>query len=123
MADIIQIKRSLTTGTVPGAGSLSEGEMAVNIPDKKGWIGDATGNPILIIDNGTQIINADDVVYDNTSSGLTATDVQAAIDEVVTDLSAHTSDTNNPHNTNWGNLGNIPSTFPPDQHGHDGGIF
>lgn len=32
-------------------------------------------------------IDAEDVDYDNTGSGLTATDVQAAIDEVVTDLS------------------------------------
>lgn len=31
-------------------------------------------------------IDADEVVYDNTTSGLTATDVQAAIDEVVGDI-------------------------------------
>jgi hypothetical protein len=62
-------------------------------------------------------------VYDNSTSGLTATNVQAAIDELVTNLGNHTSDTNNPHNTNWGNLGGIPATFPPEQHGHDGGTF
>jgi hypothetical protein len=123
MADIIQIKRSLVTGTVPGAGSLAEGEMAINIADKKGWIGDTSGDPVLIIDNGVQIVNAVDVVYDNSTSGLTATNVQAAIDELVTNLGNHTSDTNNPHNTNWGNLGGIPATFPPEQHGHDGGTF
>lgn len=37
-------------------------------------------------------IDAEDVDYDNTVSGLTATDVQAAIDEVVSDLGSVTSD-------------------------------
>jgi len=123
MADILQIKRSLTTGTVPAAGSLAEGELAINIADKKGWIGDDNGDPILIIDNGLPVINADDVIYDNTTSGLTATDVQAAIDEVLGIINAHINDTNNPHNTNWSNLGGIPSDFPPAPHGHDGGTF
>jgi hypothetical protein len=123
MADIIQIKRSVTSGSEPGAGSLSEGELAINIADKKGWIGDTLGDPILIIDNGQQVINATDVVYDNTSSGLTATDVQAAIDEVLGVINNHKNDTNNPHQTSWSNLGGIPSTFPPSSHGHDGGTF
>lgn len=52
------------------------------------------------ITGGGTDIDADNIDYDNTTSGLTATDVQAAIDEVVTmipgaggydfDLSAHT---------------------------------
>jgi len=123
MADILQIKRSLSSGTVPAAGSLAEGELAINIPDKKGWIGDDNGDPVLIIDNGVQVINASDVIYDNSSSGLTATDVQAAIDEVLGIINNHINDTNNPHNTSWSNLIGIPSTFPPSQHGHDGGVF
>src|SRR5690606_12312266 len=39
---------------------------------------DGAGNTITAIDT-----NADAIVYDNTNSGLTATDVQAAIDEIV----------------------------------------
>ncbi len=123
MADILQIKRSLTTLSVPASGVLAEGELAVNIPDKMVWIGDDSGNPILIVDNGTQIVDAIDVTYDNSTSGLTATDVQTAIDEVVVDLSTHTSDTGNPHSTNWGNLGNIPTEFPPEGHDHDAGYY
>lgn len=37
---------------------------------------------------GVSSVAAQDVTYDNTGSGLTATDVQDAIDEVVTDLGA-----------------------------------
>jgi hypothetical protein len=122
MADIIQIKRSLTAGTVPATGSLAEGEFAVNIPDKKVWVGDANGDPILIVDEGNIAPDASDVVYDNSSSGLTATDVQAAIDEVLSMLNSHINDTDNPHNVTWSQIGH-PSTFPPEQHGHDGGIF
>jgi len=123
MADILQIKRSLTATAVPSAGALAEGELAVNIPDKMMWIGDDSGNPILIVDNGTQIVDAIDVTYDNSTSGLTATDVQTAIDEVVADLNTHTSDTNNPHSTNWGNLGGLPTDFPPSPHDHDAGYY
>lgn len=35
MADKILIKRSLTTGAVPTTASLQEGELALNIPDRK----------------------------------------------------------------------------------------
>ena len=40
-------------------------------------------------------LSADDVAYDNTTSGLTATDVQNAIDELVTKVNSVTSDVNN----------------------------
>ncbi|RLA58610.1 MAG: hypothetical protein DRQ78_11710, partial [Epsilonproteobacteria bacterium] len=63
MADILKIRRSLTTGTVPLSGSLSEGELATNIPDKKLWVGDALGNPIEIIDK-----NLNDLIDVNAST-------------------------------------------------------
>src|SRR5690606_13673778 len=47
---------------------------------------DAAGNTITAIDT-----NADAIIYDNTTSGLTATDVQAALDELV-DALANTTD-------------------------------
>lgn len=40
-------------------------------------------------------LSAEDVAYDNTTSGLTATDVQNAIDELVTKVNSVTSDVNN----------------------------
>jgi len=117
MADILQIKRSLTTSTVPGAGTLAEGELAINIPDQLGWIGDTNGDPILII-SPSGSINATDVVYDNASSGLTATNVQAAIDELDSILDTHLADTNNPHNVTT-----LQISAAPFEHGHDGGIY
>jgi len=123
MADIIKIKRSLTASTVPAAASLSEGELAVNIVDKKLWVGDTAGDPILLVDNGVQVINASDVIYDNSTSGLTASNVQAAIDEVLAAFNTHANDTSNPHDTSWSNLLNVPTEFPAAAHGHDGGTF
>lgn len=40
----------------------------------------------VLVGGGNAQVEAEDVDYDNTGSGLTATDVQAAIDEVVSDL-------------------------------------
>lgn len=48
--------------------------------------------------------DANQIDYTNATSGLTATDVQAAIDEVVVDLSDHISTQSNPHFTNLANL-------------------
>jgi len=45
MASIIKIKRSTTTSAVPSSGSLSEGELAVNITDGLLWVGDSSGDP------------------------------------------------------------------------------
>ena len=123
MADLIQIKRSLVASTVPGAGTLAEGELAVNIPDKMLWVGDASGNPILLINGGNVVVDAVDVVYDPTASGLTSFNVQDAIDEVMALFAGHVANTNNPHQTSWTNLQSVPSVFPPEQHGHDGGSF
>lgn len=50
MADEVKVKihRSLTTGNEPAAASLQEGELAANITDQKLWIGDASGDPVLL---------------------------------------------------------------------------
>lgn len=50
MSTVLKIKRSITEGNIPV--SLSLGELAVNIPDKKIWIGDASQTPILISQYG-----------------------------------------------------------------------
>jgi len=48
MPVVLRTKRSATTGTTPS--NLELGELAVNIPDKKIWIGDGTATPALIAD-------------------------------------------------------------------------
>jgi len=52
MPTIIKIKRSTNTGNVPDAGSLALGELAINIPDKKVWVGTGgpSDSPVLLVD-------------------------------------------------------------------------
>ena len=54
---------------------------------------DTTNKTIIGAINEVNAKNASDIAYDNTASGLTATDVNAAIDEVVDDGSYHVGDT------------------------------
>lgn len=53
----------------------------------------------------TSDYNADQVDYDNTTSGLTATDVQDAIDENASDISSHIGNTSNPHKVTKSQVG------------------
>jgi hypothetical protein len=46
---IIRYKNSVTTTTVPANGSLQNGELAINITDRKMWIGNASLNPVKIM--------------------------------------------------------------------------
>ena len=46
----IQTKRSTTTTSVPADSTLALGELAVNITDKKVWIGGLTAAPVLLVD-------------------------------------------------------------------------
>jgi hypothetical protein len=55
MADILKIRRSNTAGVVPSPASLGEGELAANIPDKKLWIGNSVGDPIVLARENTDI--------------------------------------------------------------------
>ena len=50
MSTTLKIKRSITSGNTPS--NLSLGELAVNIPDKKIWIGDSEQQPVLISEYG-----------------------------------------------------------------------
>lgn len=51
-----------------------------------------------IEDNAKDDQNASEVTYSNGTSGLTATDVQAALDEIDGNLDTHEANTTNPHN-------------------------
>lgn len=55
----IKVKTSTTAAAVPANGSLERGEIAVNLADNKVYVGDASGNPMLMIDSlGRQDSNA-----------------------------------------------------------------
>ena len=61
--------------------------------------------------------DADNIVYDNTESELSATDAQSAIDEVVSNLGTHTGNTSNPHSVTKAQvgLGNVDNTSDLDK--------
>jgi hypothetical protein len=51
MATTIKIKNSVTAAGTPS--SLAQGELAVNITDKKVWVGNAATTPILLVGGGS----------------------------------------------------------------------
>lgn len=60
MATVIKIKNSVTTTTTPS--TLDQGELAVNIADKKMWIGNASSSPVLLFQGNPQYIIEDATV-------------------------------------------------------------
>jgi hypothetical protein len=52
----VQILRSNTPGHVPAAGSLLPGELAVNMPDKRLFYGDSSGNPQDLLETIAPIV-------------------------------------------------------------------
>jgi hypothetical protein len=71
MATTIVLKNSVTTTNTPT--SLAQGEVAVNVTDKKVWVGNAATTPIQIVNGGP-----DGVFTSVTDSGLTNTRVTYA---------------------------------------------
>ena len=65
MSIVIRTKRSNTPGTTPSG--LELGEMAVNIPDKKIWMGDGTVTPAVIFDP-SNIVGANQIVADESGN-------------------------------------------------------
>lgn len=47
----IKIKTSTTASAVPANGSLQQGELVANLADNIVWVGDASGNPVQLIDS------------------------------------------------------------------------
>ena len=66
MATTIVLKNSVTTTNTPS--SLAQGEVAINVTDKKVWVGNAATTPIQIVNGGP-----DGVFTSVTDSGLTNT--------------------------------------------------
>lgn len=74
MATTIQLKNSTTTTNAPS--SLAQGEMGINITDKKLWIGNAATTPVLLNDTlpltNPSVTNYTETAYTvNTGTALT----------------------------------------------------
>lgn len=53
MATTIKLKNSVTTTNTPS--SLAQGEVAINITDKKVWVGNAATTPIQLLGDGGSV--------------------------------------------------------------------
>lgn len=81
--DTFTVDGVAVTATSPAGTALSAGAFVIN----QSVIAVLNSAVLtLFVGGGASTIDAEDVDYDNSGSGLTATDVQAAIDEVVSDL-------------------------------------
>ena len=72
MANIIKPKRSESTGQTP---TLSPGELAVNIADKKVWVANSSGTPVLIVDGNAAPTETDPVFTASASYSITTSDI------------------------------------------------
>ena len=72
MANIIKPKRSESTGQTP---TLSPGELAVNIADKKVWVADSSGTPVLIVDGNAAPTETDPVFTASDAFSITTSDI------------------------------------------------
>ena len=64
MATTIKIKNSSTTGSVPVSGDLVQGELAINLADRKIFSKTAAGT-VVELSGGARGTGSDDVFYEN----------------------------------------------------------
>lgn len=119
MADIVQTLRSFTPAAVPAAGTLLEGQLAVNIPDKKIWIGNTDGDPVIIFNSSnvgvsdhTQLTNIGTNTHDQIDAHIAATDNPHSV--TPGQIGAAPAD----HTHEWADITDPPATFPPAAHTH-----
>lgn len=117
----IKIKTSTTASSVPGSGSLQQGELAVNLADLKTWVGDASGNPVQIGDSlGRQDANNVAITGGSiNSTTISATNVNFSSLSLPTEqlwydeganagsYTANWSNTTTQNMTEFGGLGNV----------------
>jgi hypothetical protein len=65
MATTLKLKNSVTTTVAPS--TLSQGEAAVNITDKKVWVGDASSSPVQILGAGAPVSGTTGTFTGNTT--------------------------------------------------------
>jgi len=82
MASIIQLRRDTAANWTAADPILAEGELGLEVDTGLTKVGDGVTEWTTLAYWGPSPA-AENVSYDNTASGLTATDVQAAIDEIV----------------------------------------
>ena len=76
----IKTKNSTTAASVPASGSLLQGEIAINIADKKLYVGNASGNPIEITSQGvTTVTGTPSGVYVTQATGSTTIGLQTNV--------------------------------------------
>lgn len=81
--DTFTVDGVAVTATSPAGTALPAGAFVIN----QSVIGVVNSSVLtLFVGGGASTVDAEDVDYDNSGSGLIATDVQAAIDEVVSDI-------------------------------------
>lgn len=85
--DTFTVDGSPVTATTPAGTSLDAGSFVIN----QSVVAVLNGSVLTVMVSGSGTVAAQDVTYDNTGSGLTATDVQDAIDEVLGDIPANAS--------------------------------
>ena len=67
MATTIKIKNSSTSGSVPAAGNLVQGELAVNLADRK-IFSKTSGGTVVELSGGARGAGSDDVFYENSQT-------------------------------------------------------
>lgn len=64
MPTTIKIKNSSTTGSVPAAGNLVQGELAINLADRK-IFSKTAGGTVVELSGGARGAGSDDIFYEN----------------------------------------------------------
>jgi hypothetical protein len=95
MADTIKIKRSSTAGAVPTVGQLAQGELAVNLADKKLFTKDASNIVVELVSPPQGLFrkaNSDVVAFSKTGNFTvsTATQLFVEVDSVVRTIASAT---------------------------------
>jgi hypothetical protein len=91
MPAIFQQHRSLTATNVPAASSLAEGQLAINIPDKKLWVGDAAGDPVPLLGGGAAYWDSDGDIQWNTNTGNVGIGTDTPVEFLDVDLTGSNS--------------------------------